>query len=58
MTLDNIQTRRQYRSVYWNWPVSIIGEHLKAVDIKVESMSADDMLEARQLMDEKIELWK
>lgn len=58
MTPDNIETRRQYRAVYTNWPVSVIVAHLIAIDLKVNIMKSDDMIEARQLMDEKIPVWK
>ena len=58
MTSDLIAVRRSYRKVYTNWPVSVIIAHLILIDIKVEEMKADDMLEARQLMDEKLPQWR
>ena len=58
MTSDLIQTRRQYRAVYTNWPSELIIAHLIVLDCKVAEMKADDMLEARQLMDDKIPVWK
>jgi hypothetical protein len=58
MTSDLIQTRRQYRAVYTNWPSELIVAHLIVVDCKVEEMKSDDMIEARALMDLKIPQWK
>ena len=58
MTDDLVKTRRQYRAVYTNWPSELIIAHLIVVDCKVAEMKADDMLEARQLMDEKLPAWK
>ena len=56
MTKDNIETRRQYH-IYCGSTISCIA-HLFCIDRAVDEMKSDDMLEARQLMDEKIELWK
>lgn len=58
MTPDNIRTRRMYQYTYTNWPVSVINAHLILIDCKVAEMKPDDMLDARQLMDEKIPVWK
>jgi hypothetical protein len=58
MTSDLIQTRRQYRAVYTNWPSELIVAHLIVLDCKVEEMKSDDMIEARRLMDEKMPAWK
>jgi hypothetical protein len=57
MTKDNIETRRQYRDAY----LGIIGIamiDLEILDVATMHMKSDDMLEVRQLMDEKIPLWK
>jgi hypothetical protein len=57
MTQDNIQTRRMYRDAY----LSVIGIamiDLEILDVATMHMKFDDMVEARQLMDEKIPLWK
>jgi hypothetical protein len=54
MTSDLIAVRRSYT----NWPVLVIIAHLILIDLKVEEMKADDMLEARQLMDEKLPQWR
>ena len=58
MTDDLVKTRRQYRAVYTNWPSELIIAHLIVVDCKVAEMKADDMLEARRLMDTKLPIWK
>jgi hypothetical protein len=58
MTVDNIETRRYYARLYWNWPVEMIMLHLKEIDHFVEVSKSDDMIEVRKLMDEKIEIWK
>ena len=58
MTEDLVKTRRQYRAVYTNWPSELIIAHLIVVDCKVAEMKADDMLEARRLMDTKLPIWK
>jgi hypothetical protein len=58
VTQDNIETRQIYRSVYCNWPVSVIIAHLIALDIKVDKMHPDEMIAARKLMDDKISVWK
>ena len=58
MTNDLIQTRRHYRNLYWNWPTNLIVAHLITIDAKVAEMKADDMVEARQLMDERLPLWR
>ena len=56
MTDDIIRTRRQYH-IYCGSIISCIA-HLFCIDRAVDEMKFDDMLEARQLMDEKIPLWK
>ena len=58
MTSDLIATRRQYHRYYTNWPTSVIMAHLILIDCKVAEMKADDMIEARRLMDEKGPAWK
>ena len=58
MTDDLVKTRRQYRAIYTNWPSELIVAHLIVLDCKVAEMKADDLLEARQLMDVKIPVWK
>jgi hypothetical protein len=58
MTDDLIATRRQYRAVYTNWPVSVIEAHMILIDCKVANMHPDEMIEARQLMDERLPLWR
>lgn len=58
MTNDNIEARRQYRSLYWNWPASLVVIHLESLDIKVNEMHPDEMIEARSLVDNKLPLWR
>lgn len=58
LTKDLIQTHRHYRAIYWNWPTELILAHIMTIDEKVETMKFDDMIEARNLMDVKIPLWK
>ena len=58
MTEDNIQTRRHYHRLYSHWPVIIMLIHLEAIDEEVIGMNSDDMVEARQLMDEKLPQWR
>ena len=58
MTNDLISTRRHYRSLYWNWPTHLIVAHLITIDARVAEMKADELLEARQYMDEKLPLWR
>ncbi len=58
MTPDLIATRRHYRSLYWNWPTTLMVAHLITLDCKVAEMNADELIEARQLMDEKLEKWQ
>lgn len=58
MTNDNLQTRRHYARLYWNWPASLIQAHLQSIDIKVDEMHPDEMIEARALMDYKLPIWK
>jgi len=58
MTFDLIATRRHYRSLYWNWPTTLMVAHLITLDCKVAEMCSDDMIEARQLMDERLPLWR
>lgn len=58
LTKDLIQTHRHYRAIYWNWPTELILAHIMTIDEKVDKMKADDMLEVRALMDNKIPLWR
>lgn len=58
LTGDLIAVRRMYRRLYGNWPVSMIILHLLMIEEEVAKMGSDDMLEARQLMDEKLPLWR
>jgi hypothetical protein len=58
MTEDLISTRRIYRRLYGNWPVSMIILHLLMIDEELTKMGSDDMLEARQLIDEKLPQWR
>ena len=58
MTEDNIQTRRAYRGTYINWPGSIIVAYFLTIDAKVNQMHPDEMIEARQLIDERLPLWR
>ena len=58
MTYDNITTRRLYHRLYAHWPAIIILIHLDTIDEDVDAMKSDDMLEARQLMDLKLPLWR
>jgi hypothetical protein len=58
MTDDLIAVRRSYRGTFINWPGPIIDLYLETIDDKVAKMHPDEMLEARQLMDEKITTWK
>jgi hypothetical protein len=57
MTKDNIETRRQYRDAYLG-VIGIAMIDLEILDVATMHMKSDDMLEVRQLMDEKIPLWK
>lgn len=58
MTSDNIKTRQFYHRLYGHWPPIIMLIHLEAIDEDILSMRADDMVEARQLMDAKLPLWR
>lgn len=58
MTKDNIETRRHYARLYWNWPVALILEHLKDIDRRVSNMHPDELIDARKLLDEKMVNWK
>ena len=58
MTEDNIKTRRHYRSLYWNWPTALMMAHIITIDAQVSQMGADELIEARQLMDERLPLWR
>ena len=58
MTPDLIETRRSYRGTFINWPGAIIDLYLETIDDAVAKMHPDEMIEARQLMDEKIPQWK
>lgn len=58
MTEDNIKTRQLYHKLYSHWPVIIMLIHLEVIDEEVTDMKSDDMVEARQLMDEKLPLWR
>jgi hypothetical protein len=58
MTQDNLNTRDFYRQLYSKWPSRIISIHLDVIEETVNAMDSDDMYEARQLMDEKIGIWK
>ena len=57
MTQDNIETRRQYH-VYAGCSTIAVIAHLFVIDTVVDEMKSDDMIEVRQLMDEKIQIWK
>ena len=58
MTEDLIKTRRHYRALYWNWPVSLMIAHIITIDARVSQMHPDELLDARKLIDEKIQVWK
>ena len=58
MTEDNIKTRQLYHKLYSHWPVIIMLIHLEVIDEEVTDMKSDDMVEVRQLMDEKLPLWR
>ena len=58
MTPDNKETRQLFHKLYSHWPVIIMLIHLEVIDEEVAAMKSDDMLEARQLMDEKLPLWR
>jgi hypothetical protein len=58
MTDDLIAVRRSYRGTFINWPGAIIDLYLKTIDEKVAKMHPDEMIEARQLMDERLPLWR
>ena len=58
MTGDLISTRRMYHRLYGNWPIGMIILHLVMIDEEVARMGSDNMLEARQLMDEKLPQWR
>jgi len=58
MTDDLIAVRRSYRGTFIHWPGPIIDLYLETIDDKVAKMRPDEMIEARQLMDEKITTWK
>jgi hypothetical protein len=57
MTKDNIQTRRMYQQTYFG-SIGVAMIELELLDLATEHIGFDDMIEARQLMDEKIPLWK
>ena len=58
MTLDNLETRRQYYRAYWNLPMPFIEIDLDTLEVITNIMKFDDMDDARKLMDEKIPVWK
>jgi hypothetical protein len=58
MTKDNIETRWLYQLVYCRCPIEFILYDLKMLDKVISKMSSDEMIEVRELMDEKIPLWK
>jgi hypothetical protein len=58
MTKDNLETQMLYRQFYFGYPSDTIIIHLDVIDFKVDTMQADDLIEARILMDQKIPLWK
>jgi hypothetical protein len=57
MTKDNIETRRLYRDAYLG-SVGVALIELEILDLATEQIGFDDMIEARNLMDEKIPNWK
>ena len=58
MTNDNLNTRKHYRDLYQTWPARIITIHLDIINDAVDVMGFEDMNEARELMEEKIGIWK
>lgn len=57
MTKDNLQTRTDYLRTY-RGSVGVALLELEMIDIATEHVGFDGMFEARNLMDEKIPLWK
>jgi hypothetical protein len=57
MTQDNIETRRLYRDAYYG-TISVAMLELEIIDIALENVGFEGMLYARELMDQKIPLWK
>jgi hypothetical protein len=58
MTQDNINTRNFYRALYQQWPSRIITIHLDIIEESVSIMDREDMIEAQELLDEKLQVWK
>ena len=58
MTQDNINTRNFYRELYQQWPSRIITIHLDIIEENVSIMDREDMIEAQELLDEKLQVWK
>lgn len=57
MTKDNIETRRQYRDAYYG-SISVALIELELLDIVLENVKSEGMHYARELMEQKIPLWK
>jgi hypothetical protein len=57
MTKDNIETRRLYRDAYYG-TISIALFELELIDIVLEDVGFEGMNYARELMEQKIPLWK
>jgi hypothetical protein len=58
MTQDNINTRKFYYELYQQWPSRIISIHLDIIEQTVSMMDQEDMIEAQELLGEKLQVWK
>jgi hypothetical protein len=58
MTQDNINTRRHFQEMYGRSHIDFILVALECLDMFTHIMKSDDMVEVRNLMDEKIPVWK
>jgi hypothetical protein len=58
MTQDNINTRNFYHALYQQWPSRIISIHLDIIEDTVSVMDREDMIEAQELLSEKLQVWK
>lgn len=57
MTKDNIETRGMYRDAYCGM-ISVAVFELEIIDIVLENVGIEGMYYARELMEQKIPLWK
>lgn len=57
MTKDIFETRKNYQQAYYG-SVGVAMIELELIDMMTEHLGFDGMIYARELLDEKIPLWK